>query len=116
MNLLSAVRCSDDHQQVLVVGDGAAQELHLEARLALEVEDPLALVAHVDQRLAHVVLRDDLAFLRRHAELEQPRTRLRRPSRARAPTPGLPSAGSWTFCDPMMRPSSSTSTVTVRPA
>src|SRR6185436_20516511 len=61
-----------NHLEVLVVGDRAAQELHLPSRLALEIEDLFARVAHVDQRLAHVVLRDELARLRRDLELEQP--------------------------------------------
>ena len=65
-----------DDLEVLVVGHGAAQELHLEARLAFEVEDALARVADVHQRLAHVVLRDELAVLRRDLELEEPRARL----------------------------------------
>ena len=60
--------------QVLVIGHRAPDELHLEARLALEVQNLLFQVAHVDERLARIVLRDELARLRRHAESEQPRT------------------------------------------
>ena len=41
------------------------------------------LVAHVDHRFAHVVLRDQLAILRRDAEPEQPRARLRAFARMR---------------------------------
>ena len=59
--------------QVVVFGDGAADELHLEARLAFEVEDLLLAIAHVDQRLARVVLGDQLAGLRRDAEAEHAR-------------------------------------------
>ncbi len=67
-----------DELQLLVVGEGAAQELHLEARLAFEVEDLLAPVAHVDEHVAGVVLGQQLARLRRHAEGEDARARLRR--------------------------------------
>ena len=67
-----------DQLQLLVVGERAAQELHLEARLALEVEDLLAAIADVDQRVAAVVLGQQLARLRRHAEAEHPRPRLGR--------------------------------------
>ena len=67
-----------DDLEVLVVRDRAAQELHLEARFALEVENLLADVAHVHERFAHVVLRDELAVLRRHLELEESRPRLGR--------------------------------------
>ena len=62
-----------DDLQVLVVGHGAADELHLEPRLAFEIQDLLARVADVDQRVARVVLRDDLARLRRDPELEHAR-------------------------------------------
>ena len=65
--------------EVLVVVDRAPDELHLEARLAFVVEDLLAAVAHLDQRVARVVLRDLLALLRRDPEAEQPRARLRSP-------------------------------------
>ena len=62
------------HQlQLLVVGQRPAQELHLEARLALEVEDLLAPIAHVDEHVAGVVLGQQLAGLRRHAEGEDAR-------------------------------------------
>jgi hypothetical protein len=67
-----------DHLQVLVVGHGAAEELQLEARLALEVEDLLAAVRR--PRMGHVllvVLRDGLAGLRGDAEAERARPRLR---------------------------------------
>ena len=57
----------DDDLQVLVVLDRAADELHLEPRLAFEVEDLLAPVVHLDERVARVVLRDLLAVLRRHS-------------------------------------------------
>src|SRR4030095_16379849 len=63
-----------DHVQVLVALDRAIEELHLESRLALVIEDALAGVAHLDQRLALVVGRHQLAGLRRHLELEQART------------------------------------------
>src|SRR4030095_12673311 len=67
------IRCAlqGDDLEVLVVHDGAAQELHFEARLAFEIEDLLAGIADVHQRFAHVVLRDELAFLRRDLELEE---------------------------------------------
>jgi hypothetical protein len=61
------------HLEVLVLGDRAADELHLEPRLSLEVENLLLAVPHLDQRLAHVVLRNDLVGLLLDAELEQPR-------------------------------------------
>ncbi len=51
-----------DELQLLVVGDRAPQELHLEARLALEVENLLAPVAHVDEHVARVVLGQQLAW------------------------------------------------------
>ena len=67
----------DDDLQVLVVLDGAADELHFEARLALEVEHLLAAVGDLDERVAHVVLRDLFVGLRRNLEPEQPRRRRR---------------------------------------
>src|SRR4030095_2516033 len=65
-----------DNLEVLVVRHGAAQELHLEARLALEVEDPFLGIADVDEGLAHIVLRDELALDRSYAEGEETGTRL----------------------------------------
>ena len=66
-----------DHAEVLVVGDRAVDELHLGARLAFVVEDQLLAVRDVDERLAHVVLRDELTRLLRDAEAEQPRAGVR---------------------------------------
>ena len=69
----------DDQLQVLVAGDRAPQELELEARLALEVEDLLDAVVDLDQRAPLVVLGHRLAALRRGAELELARAGLHRP-------------------------------------
>ena len=65
-----------DEQQVRIVLHGAADEAHLGARLALEVENLLRAIAHVDHRLARVVLGDQLAVLRRDPEAEHPRARI----------------------------------------
>ena len=62
-----------DQQQVGIVVHRAADELHLGPRLALEVENLLPPVAHVDHGLARVVLGDQLAVLRRDAEAEHAR-------------------------------------------
>ena len=105
-----------DDLQVLVVGDGAAQELHLEARLAFEVEDLLARVADVrssDSRTLFCVTTSPSCGATRNLNSRGPDSAAVARTRTAA---GLPSAGSCTFCDPTMRPSSSTSTVTVRPA
>ena len=67
-----------DDLQVLVLVDGAVQELHLGPRLALEVEDLLGAIVDVDQRLALVVLRDELAGPRRDPEPEHARAGIRR--------------------------------------
>ncbi len=64
-----------DDADVLVVLDGAQDELRFGARLALVIEHLLAPVAHFEQRVTRVVLRDFLAVLRRDAEAEQPRAR-----------------------------------------
>ena len=63
----------DRELEVLVVGDGAAQELHLPPRLALEVEDLLGGVLDHDQHVLLVVLRHHLVGLRGDAEAEEPR-------------------------------------------
>ena len=73
--MLSAVRCSATICRFLS-RPLRADELHLEARLTLEVEDLLFSIAHLDQRLANVVLRHDLVRLLRNAELEEARTRV----------------------------------------
>ncbi len=62
-----------DDLQVRVGFDGGTDELHLGARRALEVQHAFAVVAHVDERLLRVVLRDLLARLRRNSEGERPR-------------------------------------------
>ena len=62
--------------EVLVVRHPAQEKLHLPARLAFEVQDPLAAVLDDDQRLAEIVLGDHLARLRRHPEAEEPGPRL----------------------------------------
>ena len=66
-----------DQLQVRVVLDRAADELHLEARLAFEIEDRLLAIADVDVDVALVVLRDDFAGLRRDSEAEHAAGRLR---------------------------------------
>ena len=68
----------DGDLQVLVVLDRAAEELDLETRLALEVEDLVAPIVDRDQRLADVVLRHHLALLRRDPESEEARAGLAR--------------------------------------
>ena len=73
MYLLSAVRCSTTSSRFGIVLHGAADEADLGPRLALEVENLLAPIAHVDHRLARVVLGDELAVLRRDAEAEHAR-------------------------------------------
>ena len=65
--LSSAVRCRMHDLQVLVVFDRAPDELRLESRLALEVQDLLAAVAHLDERFARVVLRDLFVGLQRRS-------------------------------------------------
>ena len=62
-----------DDLQVLVVVDRAVEELHLRTRLAFEVQDLLGPIVDVDERLALVVLRDELAGARRDAEAEHAR-------------------------------------------
>ena len=64
--------------QVLVVVDGAMEELQLRTRLAFEVQDLLGAIADVDERLALVVLRHQLAGPRRDAETEHARAGVRR--------------------------------------
>src|SRR5207244_1438840 len=59
--------------QVLVVDGRAADEGRLVPRMAFEVEDLLAPIADLDERVARVVLRHLLARLRRHAEPEHAR-------------------------------------------
>ena len=63
----------DGDLQVLVLLDRAAQELDLEAGLALEVQNLVSSIVDRDQRLADVVLRHHLARLRRDAEREEAR-------------------------------------------
>src|SRR5690606_17354415 len=63
-----------DELEVLILAHGAAQKADLVARLALEVQDLLALVAHVDERVLRVVLEDQLTILRRDAKAEAART------------------------------------------
>ena len=67
-----------DDLQVLVLVDGAVQELQLVARLAFEVQDLLGAIVDVDERLALVVLRDELAGPRRDPEPEHARAGIRR--------------------------------------
>ena len=67
-----------DDLQVLVVLHGAADELVLGPRLALDVERLLDAVHHLDERVAVVVLRDLLVALSRDLEAEDARTRHRR--------------------------------------
>ena len=66
----------DGELQVLVVGDGAAQELDLPPRLALEVEDLLGGVLDHDEHVLLVVLRHHLVRLGGDAEAEEPRPRV----------------------------------------
>ena len=66
----------DDHLEVLVLLDRAAEKLHLEARLALEVEDLLALAADLHQHLPAVVALDALARGGRDPERDAPRSHL----------------------------------------
>src|SRR5690242_12008455 len=47
-----------DDLQIRIGGNRGADEAHLVARLAFDVEDFLTSVAHVDQRLLRVVLFD----------------------------------------------------------
>ena len=64
-------RALQQHElQVLVVVDRAPDEFHFEVRLAVEEQDFLAPVLHVEQHLAHVVLRNLFAGLRRNAEAD----------------------------------------------
>jgi hypothetical protein len=65
-----------DELDVLVVDDRASHELHFPARLAFEVEDLLALPAHVDPRVARVVAFHALALLGRDAKAHALRARL----------------------------------------
>jgi hypothetical protein len=62
--------------EVVVVRDRASHELHLPARLALEVEDLLPVPPHVDPHLARVVPVDALPLLRRNAEADALRSRV----------------------------------------
>ena len=62
-----------DELEVLVVLDRLPRELHLEARLPFVIEDALLAVADVDLDVALVVLRDDLAGLRRDLQAEDAR-------------------------------------------
>ena len=75
-----------DELKIRVRLDRGANEPHLVARLAFDVENLLAAVAHLHERLLHVVLLDLLAGLRRNAEGERARAGVaaRRPSRAPA--------------------------------
>ena len=74
--MFSVVRCSRTSCRFWIVGDRAADELHFEVRLAVEEQDLLLAVLHVEQHLAHVVLRDLLAVLRRNPETDRPRAGL----------------------------------------
>ena len=65
------------HLQILVVLDGASDELEFPAWLALEVQDLLACVFDDDQRVPLVVLGDHFVRARGHAETEQTRTGVR---------------------------------------
>ena len=67
------MRCSTTSCRFESASTARANEAHLGPRLALEVQHVLAIVAHVDERLLRVVLRDLLARLRRNAEGERPR-------------------------------------------
>ena len=62
-----------DELEVRVRLDRGANEAHLVARLALDVEDLLAAVAHVDERLLRVVLLHLLARLHGNAKGERAR-------------------------------------------
>ena len=74
--ILVLSRSLEDHQlDVLVVFHRPVDELHLEPRLALEVQHFLFAVADLDERVALVVGGDLLAFLRRDLESKQPRAR-----------------------------------------
>ncbi len=61
-----------DQLQVLVLRDRAADELELESRLPLEVEDLLAAVLDLDELLARVILGDHLSFGDGDLETEYP--------------------------------------------
>ena len=60
-----------DELEIRVRPRRRANEPHLVARLAFDVENLLATVAHVDERLLRVVLLDLLARLQRNAERER---------------------------------------------
>src|SRR5213075_2096489 len=62
-----------DNLQVRIRFDRGANEAHLVARLAFEIEDLLASITYVDERLLRVVLLDLFAGLRRNTERERPR-------------------------------------------
>jgi len=63
-------------RQVLVVIHRAPDELHLRARLAFVIQDLFLAARDVDQRLACVVLRHELALPRRDSEGENARARV----------------------------------------
>ncbi len=65
------------HLQVLVVGDGLSQELHLGPGLAVDVENPLAPIDDGDQRVALVVLRHLFAVEHRDPEVQHARPGVR---------------------------------------
>ena len=79
--MFSAVRCSATSWTFESASTARANEAHLVARLAFDVEDFLAAVAHVDERLLRVVLLDLLARLQRNAEGERARARVVRRDR-----------------------------------
>src|SRR5699024_10823620 len=67
-----ALQCDD--LNVRIRFDGGANEAHLVARLALDVENLLTAVANVDEHLLSVVLRDLLARLYGDSKGERPRS------------------------------------------
>ena len=73
--MFSAVRWSATSWRFESASTARANERHLGARLAFDVQNLLAAVAHVDERLLRVVLLDLLARLQRNAEGERPRPR-----------------------------------------
>ncbi len=78
---------------VRIIRHRAADKLHLESRLAFEIEDLLPTIRHEDQRFALVVLRDDLVGLRGDAEPIRPRPSLlgrEAHAHARRPIAGKP--------------------------
>ena len=63
-----------DDLQILVIRDGAADELELEARLAFEVQDFGPFVLDIDELVALIILRDHLTLFGRNTEAEDARS------------------------------------------